>query len=150
MSRPSNIPEILVLPLFQEWMNGKNGEELVKWLMDVHNVKSSITAVHDRIKYLREIELQAKREAVASKASDQALDYFTMTDKDIIRLEKKISRLLLSDEKDDIVLADKLMNTKNKLINTQNGLMDTDKSNKTEQNPDFTVNSLINKLGKSN
>jgi hypothetical protein len=150
MSRSSNIPENLILPLFQQWEGGKTGAQMLEWLKTEHNVDSSISSVNKRIKAYREAALQSKIATVRENASEQALSYASMLDNNILELNKKINKLIKSDDKEDILLADKLMNTQKGLVQAQYGSMIMEKPEKEEQDQELMAENLINKLGKLN
>lgn len=150
MARPSSIPEYLVLPLLEQWELGKNAEQCSVWLHETHGIEASIVTINRRIKEMKDIQLQAKRDAVRANASDKALDYISMMDQDILKLNKITNRLLDSSNDEQLVLAKQLLETKLKLIDKQMNLTGMDKPEKEQEDQSFMVDGLINKLGKTN
>jgi hypothetical protein len=73
-----------------------------------------------------------------------------MLHNDITKLHRKTNRLLESDDKEDLLLAKSLIETKKSLVMIQLGTMGMDKPEKEEQNQDIMIDGLITKLGKSN
>jgi hypothetical protein len=147
MARPSVIPEMLLMPLFNYWSEGHNADECVLWLKEKHNVICSQQTVSGRLRGLRDIEIQARKAAITEKAASQALDYVSMMDNDINKLNKKTNRLLNSDDKEDLLLAKSLIETKKSLIALQMNLTGMDKPEKQEVQDDQIVEGLISKLG---
>jgi hypothetical protein len=150
MARPSLIPPNLVLPLLQKWEAGMNGEQLAAWLKETYQIETSVVTINRRIKELKEIQLQAKREQVRENASEKALDYISMMDHKILKLDKKSNILLESDDPDQIALGKALAETQLKFIDKQMNLTGMDKEEKDIDDQDAVVDNLIKKLGKSN
>lgn len=150
MGRPSNIPEKFVIPMLEQWEGGMNAAQIVDWLKVNHNVETTVSSVNKRIKNIRDIQLQAKKDAIAEKASEQALDYISIMEQDILKLDKHTSRLLKSEKAIDLTLAKTLIDTKAKLIDKQMQLTGMDKPERELEDQDVIVDGLLSKLGKSN
>jgi len=150
MARPPLIPEIFVIPMLQLWENGNNAQQIADWLKINHNLEVRHQVVSARIKKVKDIQLQAQRDAIASKASEQALDYISIMDSDILKLNRKTNRLLESDDPDDLMLAKSLIETKTKIITLQMEITGVNQPEKIEQNQDVMVDGLLDKLGKAN
>ncbi len=146
----SSIPENLVIPLLEQWENGKTDQECANWLKETHNLDVSRLAVCRRIKIIRDIRMQATKDAIAQNASDQALDYVSMMAQDIIKLNKKTTKLLESEDDDKLLLAKTLIDIKHKLIITQMNLLGMDKPEKEQQDQELIIDNMLNKLPKLN
>jgi hypothetical protein len=150
MSRPNLIPENLLIPVLKEWESGKNAEQIADWLRITHSVDVSARNVNSRVKAIRDIELQAKKDAIAKHASEQALDYISMMDNDILKINKITDQLLSSEDQSNWLLAKQLVETKLKLIDKQMNLTGMDRAEKTELDQDIIVDGLLNKINKTN
>jgi hypothetical protein len=144
------IPENLVLELFHRWENGDTNADLQVWLLENHKIDASINTINKRIKHLRDTQLQAKKDAVAAKASEQALDYISIMERDILKLDKKTNKLLESNDPDDLMLAKSLMEIKLKLIDKQMNIFGMDKPEKVEDNQDSILDGLVSKINQAN
>jgi predicted phage tail protein len=150
MSRPSVIPESLVIPLLKEWESGKNAEECVVWLKANHNIDSNVRAVNRRIKNIKDIEIQARRDAISKGAAERALDYISIMNDDIMKLDKITKKLLDTDDENKLMLAKQLLEIKLKNIDKQMNLTGMDKPDKATEEEDALLESLLSKLPKAN
>jgi DNA polymerase II small subunit/DNA polymerase delta subunit B len=153
MARQSAIPENLVLPLLKEWEGGKTADQLVIWLEQTHSIRfispqAGIAAVNRRIKAVKDVEMQAKRDAVAKAASEQVIDFVSMINKKIAKLDRITDNLLDKDNKKDHILAKALLETQLKYIDKQTNLMGMDNQTNESADQDALVDGLIDKLGK--
>jgi len=146
MAKLSAIPENLIIPLMEKYEDGLNDTELSEWLLTEHGIEASRLAVQGRLKPFRDIAQQAKRDAITSRAGDRALDYVSMIDKDIAKLDKITDLLLQS--KDDMPLAKSLMETKAKLLFKQIEFTGINKEEKDQSNQEDMLQRILAKFPK--
>src|ERR1700722_18504227 len=89
IARLSAIPDMLLTPLFNYWSAGHNSEQCVEWLKKEHSIQVSKSTVSARLRILRDLEIQARRDAITEKAAEQGLDYISMMHNDITKLNRK-------------------------------------------------------------
>lgn len=149
MARLSAIPENLIIPLMEQYDNGLSDTELVEWLKKEHNLEVSRMVVQNRLKPFRDLAQQAKRDAIASRAGDRAMDYLSIMDKDIGKLDKLTDRMFADSAiKPDLNLARQLIETKLKIIAKQLDVTGINKEEKDQSDQEDMLSRILAKIPK--
>lgn len=147
MTRPATIPESLLLPMLELLENGNNADDIQIWLKEKHNLVVPVRMINRRMKKTRDLQMQAKRDAIAKRASEQAFDYIGIMDERILKLDKIIGKLLTSDSESKLKLAKELSETQLKFIDKQMNLTGMDKHDDSDIIDDTVIDALFEKIG---
>ena len=149
MAMTPTIPEYLLIPMLKLWQQGYNDTQLSEWLLEKHNISASTRVVNKRIKKIRDIELQSKRDAIARQAADTAteLNYTAIINKKILLLDKITNDIYNSGNKTEMFLAKQLSETQLKYMDAQNNLMGMNKSDILDTDYDLIEEQINTKLG---
>ena len=149
MAMTPTIPEYLLIPMLKLWQQGYNDTQLSEWLLEKHNISASTRVVNKRIKKIRDIELQSKRDAIARQAADTAteLNYTAIINKKILLLDKITNDIYNSGNKTEMFLAKQLSETQLKYMDAQNNLMGMNKSDILDTDIDLIEEQINTKLG---
>lgn len=142
----SAIPDKLIVEMLQRSNDGYTHQEITDWLVNVKGVKTSITAVHRRIKEFKDVEQDAKKQAIAEAAAKSAVECVSIIDKHILLLDRETCKLFKSGIKKDKVLGNQLSNTLLKYIDKKMNLTGMDKEKPNDSDEEL-VNSLLKKIG---
>lgn len=149
MSRPSQIPNTLIIPIIDRLESGEasNSEEISVWLREQHNIEATGRAVTSKIQQYREIARNARKEAIQQAAFRSSFDCLDIIDNSIVLLTREAVKLLESADTKDKLAGKQLSEAALKYIEKKMSLSGVDGPNKeSEESTVELMQDLLKKL----
>jgi hypothetical protein len=138
-----------ILPhVMRKWREGLTSDQIVEFLEAQYSVVVTPRAVRKRIQSMKNEELEARKDAIRRKASDEGLSYVDMMHQRICSLNGLADILLKSEVKSDVALGKQLAEIQLKYIDKKFELTGINNVDKTEELEDtIIIESIFAKLG---